>query len=183
MDINTLVYELSSGVRLPNPKFCPQPIAKLLKQCFQGDPDDRPDFMKIMDEVKKADDTLRKHVLSIAKSSYFLPIDVMKNNKMEVRYLKMKEENEKQQGIINSAEMQDHFVIADENTPVLTYASLEMAAQSKPVKEPCLNSQVECQGELKTRIGSFSVLEKLGNNDEQHTITQMIETIAKHKQK
>ena len=163
MDINTLVYELSSGIRLPNPKFCPQPIVKLLKQCFHGDPNDRPDFKKIMDEVKKADDTLRKHVLSIAKSSYFLPIDVMKSNKMEVQYLKMKEENETQQGIIHSGETQDELVIEDESTPVLKYASLEMVAQSKNVQESYINSQVECRGQLKIRIGSCSGLEKIGN--------------------
>ena len=44
IDIDSLIYDLSFGVRLPAPKFCPQSIAYLLKKCFVTEPDQRPDF-------------------------------------------------------------------------------------------------------------------------------------------
>ena len=39
-----MIYDLSFGVRLPAPKFCPQSISYLLKKCFVTEPDQRPDF-------------------------------------------------------------------------------------------------------------------------------------------
>ena len=58
------------------------------------------------------------------------------------------------------------MVNADESTNVLTYASLEIVAQSKTVQEPHFNSQVECRGELKIRVGSCSGLDNIGSTDD-----------------
>ena len=44
IDINSLIYDLSFGVRLPAPQFCPQSVSYLLKKCFVTEPDQRPDF-------------------------------------------------------------------------------------------------------------------------------------------
>ena len=47
IDIDSLIYDLSFGVRLPAPRFCPQPISYLLQKCFVTEPDQRPDFKVI----------------------------------------------------------------------------------------------------------------------------------------
>ena len=44
IDIESLIYDLSFGVRLPAPKFCPQSISYLLKKCFVTEPDQRLNF-------------------------------------------------------------------------------------------------------------------------------------------
>ena len=41
-------------MRLPAPKFCPQPISYLLKKCFVTEPDQRPDFKGIKKSLQDA---------------------------------------------------------------------------------------------------------------------------------
>ena len=47
IDLNNLVYDLSFGVCLPEPKFCPEIITDLIKRCFYEKSDKRPDFKAI----------------------------------------------------------------------------------------------------------------------------------------
>ena len=47
IDPENLIFDLSYGIRLPEPKFCPEAIAALLKTCFYEKPDKRPDFKAI----------------------------------------------------------------------------------------------------------------------------------------
>ena len=47
-----LIYDLSFGVRLPNPAFCPKEIANLLRKCFKESPHKRPDFKEIKTFIK-----------------------------------------------------------------------------------------------------------------------------------
>ena len=49
-----LVSQLSHGIRLPDPDFCPPPVLCLFKQCFQQDPNIRPDFEQIKNTVEAA---------------------------------------------------------------------------------------------------------------------------------
>ena len=52
MTIHQLIYELSVGIRLPNPEFCPPSISTMLRKCFHNDPTERPDFKEITDNVQ-----------------------------------------------------------------------------------------------------------------------------------
>ena len=44
IDINNLIYDLSYGIRLPAPKYCPYAISNMIRNCFHEDPDKRLDF-------------------------------------------------------------------------------------------------------------------------------------------
>ena len=52
IDVERLIYDLSFGVRLPNPAFCPKEIASLLRKCFKESPQKRPDFKEIKTFIK-----------------------------------------------------------------------------------------------------------------------------------
>ena len=54
MNVDDLIYDLSFGVRLPEPTFCPSPIAHLIAKCFYDKPCKRPSFDEIKDDLKAA---------------------------------------------------------------------------------------------------------------------------------
>ena len=64
MDVRDLIYELSLGIRLPNPEFCPQPIATLLTRCFYAEPGQRPDFKEIKGDLESAYNYMMGHAYS-----------------------------------------------------------------------------------------------------------------------
>ena len=45
--MESLIYDLSFGMRLPTPKCCPDQIENLLRKCFFTKPDERPDFKDV----------------------------------------------------------------------------------------------------------------------------------------
>ena len=60
MDVDRLIYDLSIGIRLPNPTFCPHQIASLIKKCFYESPNKRPNFREIKTSLKSAFNKLMK---------------------------------------------------------------------------------------------------------------------------
>ena len=60
MDVDRLIYDLSFGIRLPNPTFCPHQIASLIKKCFYESPNKRPNFKEIKTSLKSAFNKLMK---------------------------------------------------------------------------------------------------------------------------
>jgi len=60
MDVDRLIYDLSIGIRLPNPTFCPHQIASLIKKCFYESPNKRPNFKEIKTSLKSAFNKLMK---------------------------------------------------------------------------------------------------------------------------
>ena len=60
MDVDRLIYDLSFGIRLPNPTFCPHQIASLIKNCFYESPNKRPNFKEIKTSLKSAFNKLMK---------------------------------------------------------------------------------------------------------------------------
>lgn len=46
---------VKSGRRLRIPKHCPKSLAKLIKQCWDGDPEKRPTWETILDEIVQYD--------------------------------------------------------------------------------------------------------------------------------
>ena len=47
-----LTHFIKQGYRLPRPKFCPQPIYKILLKCWQVNPDERPTFARIISSLE-----------------------------------------------------------------------------------------------------------------------------------
>lgn len=47
IDYSTLTEELSYGIRLPTPTFCPDDIAQIIISCWQEDPNSRPSFSQL----------------------------------------------------------------------------------------------------------------------------------------
>ena len=100
MTIHQLIYELSVGVRLPNPEFCPPSISTMLRKCFQNEPNERPDFKEIRDNVQFTFDSMLEEVLQDRMKNekagshlYSLPINNHIDNTMRSRYTSMKKAN------------------------------------------------------------------------------------------
>ena len=94
--MNTLVYDLSFGIRLPSPKSCPKPITDLLTKCFYEKPNQRPDFIEIKSCLEIAYKTLILKTKPIGtdldpKSS----LDKVKHNEMKIRYVSVLKGNAK----------------------------------------------------------------------------------------
>ena len=80
MDVHRLIYDLSFGIRLPNPTFCPDQIASLIKKCFYESPNKRPNFEEIKTSLKSAFNKLMK----VANSNMIVNTkDTEKKNKVE----------------------------------------------------------------------------------------------------
>ena len=87
IDINTLVYDLLFGVRLPAPKYCPPPISAMISKCFLEKPTLRPDFREIKSLLDIA------YVSLASKTSQIDPcfkiessINATISNAMKIRY-------------------------------------------------------------------------------------------------
>ena len=100
MTIHQLIYELSVGVRLPNPENCPPSISKMLRKCFQNDPNERPDFKEIRDDVQFGLDSMREEIVQDRLNNkraesqlYSLPINKTIDNTMRSRYTSIKKAN------------------------------------------------------------------------------------------
>ena len=65
IDLHQLIYQISSGQRLPDPKFCPPNVSSLMKKCFQEKPQHRPNF----EDIKKDIATSYSAVLSLSASN------------------------------------------------------------------------------------------------------------------
>ena len=96
IDIHHLIYELSIGIRLPDPEFCPRTIQSLLKNCFYAEPSQRPDFKEIKDALEASYHDMIAHANSNVNfagnethSLYMLPISPMNDKTMESRYVTM----------------------------------------------------------------------------------------------
>ena len=104
--MNTLVYDLSFGVRLPTPKSCPKPITDLLTKCFYEKPNQRPDFIEIKSCLETAYRTLILKTKPIGtdfdpKSS----LDEVNHNEMKIRYISVLKGNTKTE--YSSLKLQD----------------------------------------------------------------------------
>ena len=81
------MYDLSYGVRLPAPRFCPQPISDLINNCFYERPNLRPDFEQIKYAIESAYSTLISKTIPINTSSDTKTwLNEAKNNDMKIRY-------------------------------------------------------------------------------------------------
>ena len=98
IDIPQLVNDLTLGIRLPNPAFCPKAIADLLETCFRESPEKRPDF----DEIKSKLNTAFNRILlknktraDVVKNDYHL-VNFNRSAKMQSQYSTLIKENRRE---------------------------------------------------------------------------------------
>ena len=109
MDVNQLRHELTQGIRLPNPEFCPGQITEIIKRCFFENPNDRPDFKEIKSLIEAGYGFLfekhaqaNKEIVENEEKEELLcentvTLQAPKDDKMKERYLDMRRENKKRQ--------------------------------------------------------------------------------------
>ena len=98
IDIPQLVNDLTLGIRLPNPAFCPNAIAALLETCFCESPEKRPDFDEIKSKLNTAFNIIflkNKTKADVAKTDYQL-VNLKRNSKMQSQYSTLIKENQRE---------------------------------------------------------------------------------------
>ena len=93
-----MVNDLTLGIRLPSPAFCPKAIADLLETCFRESPEKRPDFDEIKSKVNTAFNRLflkSKTRADVAKNDYQL-VNLNRSAKMHTQYSTLIKENKKE---------------------------------------------------------------------------------------
>ena len=98
-----MIYDLSYGIRLPNPAFCPQSITTIIESCFYESPESRPDFEEIKHCLTDAYNKIPSQLQSkgCTTGNNIQPIsniaaNPMKHNTMKTRYNSLLQENKKQ---------------------------------------------------------------------------------------
>lgn len=132
MTIHQLIYELSVGIRLPNPELCPPSISTMLRKCFQNDPNERPDFKEIRDNIQFTLDSMLKEVLQhrlnnekAERKLYSLPINNPKDNTMRSRYTVIKKTNK----LSSNCNLNLNGVTIEESSSSLLHVSLDQVTQ------------------------------------------------------
>ena len=93
-----MVNDLTLGIRLPNPAFCPNAIADLLESCFRESPEKRPDFDEIKSKLNTAFNRIflkNKTKADVAKTDYQL-VNLKRNSKMQSQYSTLIKENKRE---------------------------------------------------------------------------------------
>ena len=98
-----MVNDLSVGIRLEKPKYCPQPIIELLDKCFLESPERRPDFEEIKSNLHTAYNSLiaqiqpdRKTICEENADACPFPKINSVDNSMQCRYTAMLKQNAEQ---------------------------------------------------------------------------------------
>ena len=95
IDVEQLIKDLSFGIRLQKPIFCPQPIAILLEKCFYASPDQRPNFEEIKAFLVAAYDMLFDRQKESNVKNFGI-IDNNVNKAMQVQYSTVIQMNKEQ---------------------------------------------------------------------------------------
>ena len=157
MDVDRLIYDLSIGIRLPNPTFCPHQIASLIKKCFYESPNKRPNFKEIKTSLKSAFNKLMKvansNIIVNKKGTenenkgeyYSLGISKLsRSGDMKFRYLAIKRANqlgqEKKAGLSQYEEKKEVVVEINPTESPLKYVDVESSNHSE--EENCLKDTV-----------------------------------------
>ena len=93
-----MVNDLTLGIRLPNPAFCPNAIADLLETCFRESPEKRPDFDEIKSKLNTAFNRIffkNKTKADVAKNDYHL-VNLNRSAKMQSQYSTLIKENKRE---------------------------------------------------------------------------------------
>ena len=124
-----LIVQLTSGQRLSCPKHCPEPISRLITDCFKKNPCDRPGFVEIIEKLQFAYDEMIENsrskslfIESEEQQFYMIPIHKVGNNEMKNQYTEMIKGNEYQ--CQNSIKKREKTKMLENGS--IHYASLEM---------------------------------------------------------
>ena len=165
MDLQDLIHELSIGIRLPSPEFCPQPIATLMKHCFYADPYRRPDFTKIKGDLESAHNDLMGRDNSNVNvtgnegyESYALAISTMNDNTMKSRYDAIKSGNQKQEACKSLVEEDQTLIEASKCSPEVNYLTVENIVTLGSQQELSLDCQTEVTDKLPFDYSNFGKL-------------------------
>lgn len=105
--LHQLIYELSNGIRLPEPESCPTSMADLIQQCFKQEPTERPSFSDVKEVISEEyaklrrtpttfsqDEQLHQYATIHKKELQYADLD-LENKYLEMR-IKNREHQEKQ---------------------------------------------------------------------------------------
>ena len=63
-----LIYQLMNGYRMEKPKYATNAIGELMKNCWEDEPSDRPNFTQLVDTFGSLlESTVRSHYLALAE--------------------------------------------------------------------------------------------------------------------
>ena len=89
-----MIFELRSGIRLPDPDHCPTSIALLIQSCFKEEPNDRPSFSQLKTTIYESHNNLKRQNEEAMSNAIGGELEVRYADiQMEERYIKMKKEN------------------------------------------------------------------------------------------
>ena len=186
MNVDDLIYDLSFGVRLPEPTFCPPPIAHLIAKCFYDKPCKRPNFDEIKDDLKAAFNKLMNARNKNAEmyqnrteiGTCYTELSQLSDDKMKSRYKTIEREN--QQEIKKYLYTKVQVVIEKEvHVSPLNYASVERAASFRSLN-PKGNDGFD-QNYIENIISDKGKLEKWITNDmESTTLVRQSSKLKRH---
>ena len=104
--LNQLIYQLSCGHRLTDPKNCPLAVSSIMKQCFQEKPNLRPDFSDIKKDIESEFQSIlyldlsRETKQSRGIEALYHPINKVIDSRMQEQYAVMIKKNTSKEIII-----------------------------------------------------------------------------------
>ena len=131
MALHQLICFLYSGKRLMDPEFCPLPISRLIKHCFQQNPGQRPDFADIKKDLTCIYETILEHAnptnydsSNDSNPGYSMMFTKSKPSTMETQYATVLKENQTTNATDDTLKTnkQEYHVVENQLTK---YASFE----------------------------------------------------------
>ena len=88
IDLQSLIYNLTNGIRLAQPEYCPLSIIEMLQKCFDETPNKRPDFQQIKQYLEVVYNKLFTQAQPLSLSGKH-----NEKNTMNIRYRTLLKEN------------------------------------------------------------------------------------------
>ena len=107
LDYYQLKHEISNGMRLQKPTFCPETIGKIMQSCFNEFPEQRPSFMDLASQFDQAFKLLKRVDGSNEAPGKYLDrninyLQLQNSESMKAQYVEMKTQNSKARNKKNS---------------------------------------------------------------------------------
>ena len=173
MTIHDLIYELSVGIRLPNPESCPSLITVMMHKCFLRDPYKRPHFKELKEEMIATINSMtelatQENLVSVKEKGqlYTCVIDTSIDDEMRSRYSDLKNGNKRSIELSETDSNVNENIVEDTSLS-LTYASLEEVTDNSNAQEICNNitdSFDDTFGHGEVFYHDFSSLRKSSDN-------------------
>ena len=145
IDVDQLIKDLSFGIRLQRPVFCPQSIAMLLEKCFYASPDQRPNFEEIKAILVAAYDKLFDN----QKESNIKAISIIDksiNKTMQVQYSTVIQMNKEQKEKDYVSRKEHGYLYMKKKSPESTGA---IKKEEDTTTDDCDDGQMDEEEEVK----------------------------------